>query len=453
VAVHNDENKNLFQHETTFMYFDSFMPEANTSSFCLAAELARRVFYLTQGDTRPMNELIYLIAGLSFFTLASLSFADNPSGADQYLSLLNNTLTTSRQQMPAITASAEKAAKLILAGGTIWAGGRQEDFASEATGRAGGLMSLKTLDEKSVKKNDVVLYAVSDSLNDDDLKKIEKWSSEGVEVVVFTARGKKTIPQVSAIYVNEPSSQIALPVTVAKDHKILPVDTLINIVNLWTWTGEFVAACTRQGKMPVLYQSYGVPGGIDRAKKYQNKVFHDDLSIKAIKPGVLGSAYLDTIETALKTIRKNDLPRIALAAKWWQEVGEDKSHLIAMGHMFPAHFKDSRAPQPCSMEPGTQAQKIKEEFGRCQFVLFVGYQYPPQLIASQMADSDFKLVYCTVQSASPAETNDKMIYINPHWPLADGCVHVPGYDVAILPASGVIDAAIYWSILAQRYKI
>ena len=29
---------------------------------------------------------------------------------------------------------------------------------------------------------------------------------------------------------------------------------------LWTWTGEFTAACTRLGKMPAMFQSYAAPG-------------------------------------------------------------------------------------------------------------------------------------------------------------------------------------------------
>jgi hypothetical protein len=31
--------------------------------------------------------------------------------------------------------------------------------------------------------------------------------------------------------------------------------------------------------MPVLYQSYGLPGGPERGKKYEGKKFHEDLTI------------------------------------------------------------------------------------------------------------------------------------------------------------------------------
>ena len=34
--------------------------------------------------------------------------------------------------------------------------------------------------------------------------------------------------------------------------------------------------------------------------------------------------------------------------------------------------------------------------------------------------------------------------------VSDACVRVPGYDVPILPASGVIQAAIYWALASER---
>ncbi len=51
--------------------------------------------------------------------------------------------------------------------------------------------------------------------------------------------------------------------------------------------------------MPVLYQSYGLPGGLERGKNYRGKRFHDDLTIKPIPAEVLGREYLDQIEGML----------------------------------------------------------------------------------------------------------------------------------------------------------
>ncbi len=62
-----------------------------------------------------------------------------------------------------------------------------------------------------------------------------------------------------------------------------------------------------------------------------------------------------------------------------------------------------------------------------------------------------KLVYTDVQPGKPAEPSDNILFIAPAWPLADGCVKVPGYDVPILPASGVVQAAIYWTIASKAF--
>jgi hypothetical protein len=64
-----------------------------------------------------------------------------------------------------------------------------------------------------------------------------------------------------------------------------------------------------------------------------------------------------------------------------------------------------------------------------------------------------KLVYFDVQPAQPPEPASNILYLDPGWPLADGCVTVPGYDAPILPASGVIQAAVYWTIASERGKL
>ncbi len=61
-----------------------------------------------------------------------------------------------------------------------------------------------------------------------------------------------------------------------------------------------------------------------------------------------------------------------------------------------------------------------------------------------------RLVYSGVQPAQPLETADNILYVDPAWPLADGCVAVPGYDVPILPPGGVAQAAIYWTLVSER---
>lgn len=375
------------------------------------------------------KQVIRTLALVVLATCCAQRLLAAPLEEDSYLSCLGKTITSAGSNLPAITKSAEQAAGDFLFGGNLWAAGRQADFISEACGRAGGLMSITPLGKQSPTNRDVILFAVPGQLDADDSQLVERWQKLGARVIPFDS-----------------------PAGVFKNQ--FPLDTVANVCELWTWTGEFVAACTRLGKMPVLYQSYGLPGGPERGKKYQGKKVHDDLTIQPIAPGVLGRAYLDQVGTMLAAIEKSQMPKILQAAKWWRETTSNSTTILVTGHMFPRHALDPRT-VPCGKfvaAPAWEDKELLDPASPPQFVLHLGYQFAPQKLVDRAKASTVKLVYSTVQPAQPPEPASNVLYLDPGWPLTDGCVRVPGYDVSILPASGVIQAAIYWSIMAERAK-
>jgi hypothetical protein len=347
---------------------------------------------------------------------------------EDYLARLQDTIFQTRTNLPMFTTSAERAAHEFKSGGRLWAAGRQADFVSEACGRAGGLMAIVSLGRQVPTNHDIVLFAAPGSLNDGDLKTIKEWQEKGVIVISFYSP--------AGMFNNR-----------------FPIDTVANVIALWTWTGEFVAACTRLEAMPVLYQSYGLPGGPERGKKYQGKRFHDDLIMKSIAPGVLGRQYLDQIERMLATLAGKQMPKLHQAAKWW---GQAKTATtLGTGHMFPRHYQDPRTDAICSFSaaPAWEDKDLLDPSQPPQFVFYLGYQFAPKKLLEQARTMPVKLVYSDVQPAQPSEPTDNIVYIDPAWPLADGCVTVPGYDIPILPASGVMQATIYWTIAAERSKL
>lgn len=345
-------------------------------------------------------------------------------GAADYIASLQSAISPLHNNLPALTQSAEQAADAFLFGANLWAAGRQADFISELCQRAGGLMAIAPLANNVPAKNDIILYA-SRSTDDNDRKILEHWRTNGATVINFC-------------------SQAGL----FQDG--FPIDTVVSVVEAWMWTGEFVAACTRLGKVPVLYQSYGLPGGYERAKKYQGKRFHDDLKIQPIANGVLGKAYVDEIQRMLNSIRETQLPRINRAAEWWRKARSAAA--LVTGHMFPVHGQDPRASHICDFVPAP-AREDKELLGSNppEFVLYLGYQFAPHKLLEEAKRTTVNLVYSAVEPGLPAEPSDNIIYVAPGWPLTDACVNVPGYDIPILPASGVIQAAIYWTIAAKAF--
>lgn len=342
-----------------------------------------------------------------------------------YLTFLVTTLSQTQSNLTTLTKSAEAAAAQFVAGGNLWVAGRQEDFIAEACGRAGGLMPIAPLQQHVPAKLDVILYAVPAGLDAQDMKLTNQWQRQGATVVLFAST--------AGVY---------------KEH--FPVDTVLNVVDLWTWTGEFVAACTRLGKMPVLYQTYGLPGGPERGQKYKGKKFHDDLTIQPIPAERLGREYRQQLETMLAKVRDTQMDTLLKAARWWRDSTSTSS--LFTGHMFPRHVLDPRAPKlgDTTAVPAWEDKPLLDPSHLPQCVIYVGYQFAPLKLIGQARSLGVKLVYFDVQPAQPPEPTENILYINPEWPLADACVHIPGYDIPILPASGVLDAAIYWTIAAER---
>lgn len=370
--------------------------------------------------SRILALIIYVICSLRWVLAAD-------AGAGFYLSRLQAAVSRAGTNMPAITQSAEQAAGDLLAGGNLWAAGRQGDFIAEACGRAGGLMSVAPLGERSATNRDVILFAVPGRLVESDSDKITQWEKKGARVVAFHS-----------------------PAGVFADR--FPLDTVANVSDLWIWTGEFVASCTRRGKMPVLYQSYGLPGGPERGKKYQGKRFHDDLTIQPIGPGVLGREYLSQISRMLAGMQSTQMPRIVQAAQWWRQASSNSTAILVTGHMFPRHAQDART-IPCGRfepAPAWEDKVLVDAARPPEFVLYLGYQYGPRKLVDWASASGAKLVYTTVQPVQPPQPASNIMYLDLGWPLTDACVRVPGYDVPILPASGVLQAAFYWALASER---
>jgi hypothetical protein len=164
----------------------------------------------------------------------------------------------------------------------------------------------------------------------------------------------------------------------------------------------------------------------------------------------LGRSYLGEIERMLARIRESQMPRIVRAASWWQQA--TSATVLVTGHMFPRHAQDPRSPILASFAavPAWEDKDLLDASRLPQFVLCLGYQFAPQRLIDQAKALGVELVYTDVQPARPPEPAGNILYLDPAWPLADGCVTLSGYDIPILPASGVIQAAIYWSIVSER---
>ncbi len=381
------------------------------------------------------------IKRLSLAALLAILFALHSSAtpALDYLKLLRSQISASSSQIPTMTSAAEEAAKRVIGGGKFFVGGTQGEFAAECTERAGGLKITTPLGDHTPAAGDVVLFGVRGPIDSATGQKLAKWSDAGTQLVLFGHSGALIVKHLN----NDTWLDCGKTPGLRVGDKICPTDTVVNLANVWAFTGEFIAACTRRGKMPVVYESYGLPGGRERAAKLGKTTFHDDLKIAPIAAGVLAKEYYEHIDHSLDSLEKGDGRAVEQIASWIATAGPAQCTAQIIGHIFPLHCQDPRAPQLIATLKGEVATVVPTAV-----VLHIGYQKPPTTLLDAMAKHPFKFFYSAVD-LGPQLTLGNLLRFNPQWPLADACVEIPGYDVPALPESGVINAGIYWSIIAQ----
>ncbi len=370
-----------------------------------------------------------------------------------YIERLSAGLDESDTKMAEITASAEKAAKMLVTGGNIYVDGSQPGFISEALGRAGGLIALKSADGPgdSPTQNDVVIMAMT-RITPRDTRQIAVYKADGAYVAVFCSAG--TLENLSAepnAAVTYSGPEVFLPNPQADNPAVLPVDSVMNVINMWAWTGELAGACTRLGKMPAMYQSHLLPGGKERTAELKHSMFHENLEISPVKPGVLGKAYIYKIRKSIHLFSNTQRKKLSAAADMLRPgVAGRIPLLLSTGHMFPAHFEDRRTRQIFQYKRVPANQPPTFSLAQNQPVLYLGYQYTDGEMLRAAKQNNCEFVYISSDKRN-ADICPECVYLNPYWPISDGCVRVPGYDVPVLPASGVMNAAVYWSLMAEIF--
>lgn len=360
--------------------------------------------------------------------LGSIHAAGTP---DSVVLRTSRALRACRDDVPMMVTTAEQAAARLAAGGSLWAAG-EDSFISEMCGRAGGLMMVKSLGDTTPARGDVVLFgtgteqSVPDSLLQSDAL-----------VITF---GLQNPPDTAVHFANH-----------AADHQLSP--SLGAITPAWIWTCELVAALTRLQKMPVVYETIGLYFGFPRIDRFLNKgiLWHDPNPVPPVAPGVLGNRYIDAVDAMLLRVEKEQRECIDRAADWAKQAKNDGKRLYAytMGHFVPIELKKSAFGQLFVTNPWNSGfdRKLPEQiYTQGDFIIHVGYQHPPYMILKCAQSAKARVVYIDILQHRDYVNDPNVIWIDPMWSWPDACVELEGYDILIVPASGIVNTALAWEI-------
>jgi hypothetical protein len=348
--------------------------------------------------------------------------------------------------LPAITSVAERAADRLVASGRIFMTGPAQGLVSEALGRAGGMMTLQGLgDPSGLRQGDVVLYASVKPVTDADETSITAACGRGALVVGVTRRPFPGPP--GLVDVLGRAKPAARPEPEEYHVSASPAFAAVT----WTFTGELVSAVARRGKMLPMYQSIVVPEGKARNASRLGLDWEPN-AVPPVKAGLLGRTYLARLAACLRRMKATQMPRFAEAGKLaWDAL--EAGHTVwqmPVGHMPPYEpgLTEDHVTKtlPQDMTPEKLAGLVKPG----DVILYEGYYEPFGPWVETAHELGAKIV--TVVSGTPDKPASAMgadVCIDGCWPYGDALVDVPGYDVRILPPSGVIQSLAYWMLEDQ----
>lgn len=335
--------------------------------------------------------------------------------------------------LPAVTAAAEATADALAAGGKFWAGGHPA-LISEFSGRAGGIMMLKPLRMDQVAKGDAVLYAPGALEKAAELNALQ---AAGAVLVCIGGEGPDG----------------AMNLAVSADLAGLS-PTLAGAATGWVYVAEAIAALTRRGKMPVIYESIGMYGGYRRIAEYDAKgiYWHEKHAVPEIPPGTLGTIYCTAVSGYLDRVEREMEPRLVTLGDWVAEAraANKRTIMYNMGHLFPHEVAETDIGtlfKSAVWNSGFMQQAPPDDtYAEGDVVIQIGYQHPPYRLLPKARSAGAKVAYVDVLQERDYPTGDNCLWIDPMWPWADGAVPIPNYDVPACPPSGVVNAAIAWEI-------
>jgi hypothetical protein len=82
--------------------------------------------------------------------------------------------------------------------------------------------------------------------------------------------------------------------------------------------------------------------------------------------------------------------------------------------------------------------------------LFLGYQQNEDAMAMAASALKARTIFLTSRRPGAQVAADPLhIDVNPHWPVSDACLDLPGYDVKACPLSAIAGLSCYYAICAE----
>jgi hypothetical protein len=381
----------------------------------------------------------YTFGILAFLLLSAFVTPCSAYGADSvnsYVASVLQLVQNHREALPRLIAPANATADALVHGSAFYLTG-DKGWVIEGLGRAGGLMVVRQLSpSRTPAKGDVVWISYLPETYAAAAQQAKEFEDKGCLVVAF---GPK--PASGAPHFTHWIDSLTPP---NADENLARMG---NVISLWTLTAEVAASASRQGKTLVFWQSIAMGGSSGRDALYRGKVFHDGLpQMVSTPPGVLSQDYLVYIQNMLQNIREWELSKIIAVGKEMDRQAAEGHPAVIMveSHMMPyAVNHDSKL-----FRFVEKPDELQSQLHRGGLLIDFGYDGVYLDLWQKVHAAGATAAWIVAPHAS--EVNFWRfgdVVIDQHWTVGDCAVEAPGYDVRILPPSGIAQLFIYETLV------
>lgn len=396
-----------------------------------------------------------------FAIVLLLSTTAFPGPAEDYLKAMLHVVDGLERGVPDITAIADEAAERLAAGGQLYLAG-EPGMVAELHGRAGGLCGARRFagGKTLVPKNAVVLlsnYGYKPGGPGDG------WAATGemraLRVLFISAHSpilkKPPVGDLGVITVDIPAD--GRVVSAPDGRRLASAAAPAIAIAQWTFVAELIGACRRRGRQLAVYLSIHLDEGRKRYKRTKGLLFEPGLKAEPVPKGQLAKTFLGHVRASLEAIQKRELGNVRKAAAWIRAARAAGHNVYRQlhGHLPPHEAGVPGDPgcfthtvRPPLGEKG--AAWVREHLRKGDVYLLVGYQQNEDAMSAAANALGARTIFLT--SLPPAAQRAKHplhLYVDPHWPLTDACLELPGYDVRACPLSAILGLTCYYAIGAE----
>ena len=408
----------------------------------------------TPGRSCPVIHLTGILAALGW---SGLAMADGP--AEVYLATQLRVVRSLEAHVDQITRIADESASRLLAGGRIYAAG-ETGAVSELVGRAGGLCGIQAMSLDAIPTSfgasDVLLVA---DYGDSQMK-AARLAERGSLVVVFAPVFSPIInppfPANMRTIEIDVSRAIRRHAHVKHPPERPPAAAVAVATAQWAFTAELIAACRRRHRQLAVYLSVHLDPGLRRFKRTEGLLFEPQIQPEPVAQGRYARQFLGQVGDALQAVESGELAKIRRAGQWIRKAKAARRQVIRHleGHL-PPHEVGRPGDPDCftglSAADGETAVKwVRENLHPGDVYLLLGYQQNEDALSSAANAAGARTIFLTSRGPGKEQSqNAGHLYIDPHWPLTDACLDLPGYDVKACPLSAILGLIAYYALCAE----